>query len=231
MKVGVIILCRYASSRLPGKILLPVAGDAILGHIIERIRKTELPFVVATSVDQSDDPIIAYCEQRGFPYFRGSLDDVSRRFLECAEAQGWRYAVRINGDNLFVDSQTLSLLATKAEMGQTEFLTNVPGRTFPPGASIEIIDVSCYRRLTSHFDGERYREHVTLYIYEHPGCCSQYTYLNPNVQAMAGLNIAIDTSEDYERALKVVSMLPGPLADQSLSDVTEAFKQLETNDK
>lgn len=226
MKVGVVILCRYASSRLPGKILLPVEGETILGNIIERIKKTGLPFVVATSVDQSDDPIIEYCEQRAIPYYRGSLNDVATRFLKCAEAQNWQYAVRINGDNLFVDPQTLSLLALKAETGQAEFLTNVPGRSFPPGASIEIVDVSCYRRLVSRFDEERYREHVTLYIYEHPGCCSQYTYLNPKAEIMAGLNIAIDTLKDYETALKVADMLPGPLVDQSLDTVTEAFKQL-----
>ena len=48
MKIGIIVLCRYNSSRLPGKILLKISGKTILQHIIDRLLcvKADIQFVL-----------------------------------------------------------------------------------------------------------------------------------------------------------------------------------------
>jgi len=226
MTVGVVILCRYSSSRLPGKILLPVNGKPILTHIVERVRRSGLPIMVATSDQTSDDMIEQHCRLIEVDCFRGSLDNVAERFLRAAESQGWRYVARINGDNLFVDAELLSEMAQIAASGNYELVTNVPGRSYPPGASIEIVDVKIYAALATGFTDQRHREHVTLFLYDHPESCRSYIHANPWRKEMAGLNLAIDTEEDYLRAQRIAAALPEPLQDRSLIEIINAEKRL-----
>ncbi|CAM8654816.1 SpsF Spore coat polysaccharide biosynthesis protein F, CMP-KDO synthetase homolog [Oxalobacteraceae bacterium] len=226
MTVGVVILCRYSSKRLPGKILLPIAGKPILTHIVERVRRSGLPVMVATSDQASDDAVEQHCRLIDVACFRGSLDNVAERFLRAAEAQGCQYATRINGDNLFVDPDLLREMAQIAASGDYEFVTNVPGRSYPPGSSIEIVDVKTYSALAVCFAEPRHREHVTLFLYDHPERCKYYIHLNPRREEMAGLNLAIDTEEDYLRAQRIVADLPEPLLERSLKEIINAEKRL-----
>ena len=105
MKIGIIVLCRYNSSRLPGKILLKISGKTILQHIIDRLLcvKGGYPICVATSSEIDDKPIIDYCKGNNIKFFDGSKKNVASRFLNCAKANNFDYATRINGDNLFTD--------------------------------------------------------------------------------------------------------------------------------
>lgn len=226
MTVGVVILCRYSSSRLPGKILLPVAGKPILTHIVERVRRSGLPVMVATSNQASDDMIEQHCRLIDVACFRGSLDNVAERFLRAAESQGWKYATRINGDNLFVDADLLREMAQVAASGDYELVTNVPGRSYPPGASIEIVNVKIYAALAAGFTDPRHREHVTLFLYDHPESCSSYVHVNPRRKEMANHTLAIDTEEDYLRAQRIAAALPEPLLDRTLMEIINAEKRL-----
>ena len=67
VKIGVILLCRFSSTRLPGKIFREMEGRPLIDFIIERILSVvpKEDFIVATSVDPSDDVIVSYCQERG----------------------------------------------------------------------------------------------------------------------------------------------------------------------
>jgi spore coat polysaccharide biosynthesis protein SpsF len=112
MRIGIIVLCRYSSSRLPGKILLPLYGKPILEYILEKITSVvpKDSVVVCTSDLKTDDSISTYCTDKGYNCFRGSLDNVAQRFLNCADHYQFDYIVRINGDNLFLDNFLYCLL-------------------------------------------------------------------------------------------------------------------------
>ena len=75
------IEARMTSSRLPGKVLLKVTGKPILGHMIERLQRVPSldEIVVATTVNATDDPVVALAEDMGVGHFRGSEDDVLLR--------------------------------------------------------------------------------------------------------------------------------------------------------
>ena len=77
-----IVQARMGSSRLPGKVLLPVAGEPILGCIVDRLSLIEAidSVLVATSSRELDDPVADYCAGRDIRYFRGSEEDVLDRF-------------------------------------------------------------------------------------------------------------------------------------------------------
>ena len=229
MKTGIIILCRYNSSRLPGKILKQINGKPILQYILDRV--SQVPsfdqVVVATSSEASDDPIIAFCQDHGIAHFRGSLNNVSERFLACALTFGMDYAIRINGDNLFVDSHMIGEMIKIASLGKYDFITNVKGRTFPVGMSVEIVDVSFYQKIISQFDQAKYQEHVTLYFYEHESAVKRpYFYENTAVPEPKGLKLALDTQADFERAEKMIMKMDKEHTCYQLQELTELVKEI-----
>jgi N-acetylneuraminate synthase/N,N'-diacetyllegionaminate synthase len=207
MKIGVIVLCRHNSSRLPGKILKQINGRAVLGHIVDRIRRgvEDLPVVIATSTDPSDDVIETYCRRAGLNCFRGSLKDVAGRFSACAEKYGWDFAVRINGDNLFVDKDVLRAMVAVADTNTFDFVTNVPGRTFPRGMSVEIVRVSFYSKLMKVVSNPGHREHVTSWLYENIDLGRRYIFENRICPEAANFQLALDTENDFRLAAKIFS--------------------------
>ena len=110
MIVGAIVICRYNSSRLPGKILKEINGKPILTYIIERLRCVNKidDIVVATSDEATDQPIVDFCIKEGIKYYRGSLLNVADRFLRCSIENGFDYSIRVNGDNMFLDHRVVS---------------------------------------------------------------------------------------------------------------------------
>jgi spore coat polysaccharide biosynthesis protein SpsF len=100
-----IIQARMSSSRLPGKVLLDLAGQPMLVRVVERTQraKTVNSVVVATTDDPSDDPIAQVCTEHGYACFRGSLHDVLDRYYQAARTFGAEIIVRITADCPVID--------------------------------------------------------------------------------------------------------------------------------
>lgn len=206
MKVGAVVICRYNSSRLPGKILREINGKPLLQYIIERLAlvKGLDDLVIATSEESTDDPIAEYCAQHGLKCFRGSLNNVAERFLHCAEAYHFDYAIRINGDNLFADARVITEMIEVARKGDYDLVTNVKNRTFPKGMSVEIVKTSFYRAVFSTLNTAYYQEHVTIYFYENEDSGHFYYHYNTSLPEASGVQLAIDTEEDYRLAEQIL---------------------------
>lgn len=119
----VIIQARSSSSRLPNKVLKPLAGQPMLWHIVQRARACENVghVVVATSVDPSDDALVKFCGETDVECYRGSLSNVLSRYLAVLERYDYPYFVRITGDcplihPPFIDRQIEALIAYDADL-------------------------------------------------------------------------------------------------------------------
>lgn len=226
-RTGICLLCRVGSTRLPGKILRVLAGRTLLEHIVSRIRigAPECPIVVTTSVEASDDPLAELAGRLKIPCYRGPLEDVAGRMLACARHYGWDYVVRINGDNLFVDPPTLRAMLDTAAAGTFDLVTNVPGRTFPYGMSVEILRTSAFAEALKKADAPRYREHVTLWFYDHPDSCRMQAVKNTAAPDGAGLQLAIDTPDDFERAGYVLAHLGDRPEEGRMQDVVRLARE------
>lgn len=207
MRIGIILLCRYDSKRLPGKILTEIGGCPAIRHIVDRIRRAApwQPLVVATSCQASDEPIAEYCRRAGIECLRGSLTDVASRFIEAMQTFDFDFGVRVNGDNVLLDPATLHAMLAIVETNQFDFVTNVPGRTFPYGMSVEVVRRSWYESLNSSMAEPAYREHVTKWLYENPELGRRYVYQNQVCPEAAGLQLALDTPKDLERVSEILS--------------------------
>ena len=222
MRTGIVILSRYSSSRLPGKALRIMLGKTVLTYIVERLLQV-VPLeniVLATSEEASDDPIEAFAKAAGVKCYRGSLENVAQRFHDAAAAQGWEYATRINGDNIFADTDVLRDMIALAETGQYDFVSNVKGRTFPKGMSVEIVRLKHYADLLpTIYASPQYREHVTLYLYEHDAGQTYYYYMNDALPEASGIQLALDTQEDWDRTLHIMQQFTAPHWTYNMKDI------------
>src|ERR1700748_620372 len=105
MTVLIVIQARTASTRLPGKVLLPAAGRPLLAHMLDRVRAAQRParLVVATTTDPSDDAIVSLCGSLGGDHFRGATLDCLDRHYQAALHTGASAVVKIPSDCPLID--------------------------------------------------------------------------------------------------------------------------------
>ncbi len=219
--IGAVILCRYDSSRLPGKILCKIGGKYVLEYIHERVG-TLLPsdrIIVATSEEASDDVIEDFCVRRKWNYFRGSKDDVSSRVLHCAKKYGFGYLIRICGDNVFIDPALIKKGAKLLDERDYDLISNLDGRTFPYGQSVEIVKTEFFKNYYKHFDKQEYKEHVTKYFYEHAECGDFQFFYNDICPEAKGLRLVLDTQTDYELLNSIALLMDKPHVEYGLKEL------------
>lgn len=232
MKIGAVILCRYNSRRLPGKALMLLNGKTVIETIVERLMLVlDLEdIVIATSVEDTDNPIVDYAHNKGFNIYRGSLENVAERFYLAAKKQDWDYAIRINGDNVFVDIKLLQQMIDVAKKNNYDFLSNVKDRTYPKGMSVEIVNLNYYCSILENINkSESYKEHVTLYLYENE-TLEHYYFYNFDLPEASGIQLALDTNEDFERTKKIMCKFAENHTKYNLNEIFEIYKSLEENE-
>lgn len=209
--VGVVILARLSSSRLPGKALKMIEGKETLGHILTRLDQVldRSAVILATSDESSDDPLEEFAKKEGIACYRGSLERVGERFYNAAIRLKTEYAARINGDNIFLAPEILQRMILQAETGRYNFLSNVQGRTFPKGMSVEIVRLSYYQEHLDKISNDPYcNEHVMVCLYQEPAPADHFYLKNDALPRAAAIQLALDTPEDWQRTTWMMKAMP-----------------------
>lgn len=199
MTIGAIIQARMSSRRLPGKVLLPLAGKPLLQHVINALQKIPslAGIVVATSSEESDNSVADYCGQNSIAYFRGSLTNVAQRFLQALEQQGWDAALRVSADSPMLNWRLVEEAVAMFASGKWDIVTNVFPRSYPHGQSVEIISRAALQQAYPKFSTPEESEHVTPYFYAHAANWRIDSIISP--QDRSREQLSIDTPEDFER--------------------------------
>lgn len=173
MKVVAIIQARMGSTRLPGKVLLDLAGEPMLGRVVQRTRRARTldEVVVATTGYPADDAIARLCVERGWPCFRGSEADVLDRYYQAAIAHRADVVVRITADCPLIEPEIVDRVVREFLdlQPEVEYGCNIlPRRTFPRGLDTEVVRLDVLERVWRADFDPAWREHVTLYIRRNP---------------------------------------------------------------
>jgi spore coat polysaccharide biosynthesis protein SpsF len=205
MKVLGILQARMSSSRLPGKVLKPILGRPLLQHQIDRVRRAASldSLVVATSIDASDDPIAALCEQAGVACFRGSLSDVLERFHQAASFYQAQTIVRLTGDCPLVDPSIVD--ATVALFRSDAYDLARTDASFADGLDVEVLSFGALDTATRRATRPSDREHVTLYIHRQPEVFRIAEYSSPT--DLSGLRLSVDELPDFELVRRIYEAL------------------------
>lgn len=201
MNVVAIVQARMGSTRFPGKVLHPIAGRPMLAWVIERLRLSRLldQVVVATSMLESDQPIVQWCQEHLVSCYRGSEQDVLARYHQCAEACAADCVVRITSDCPLIDPTLLDELVSlflRSE-GRYDYVSNtLPPRTFPRGLDVEVFSRHALEVAHREASTPEAREHVTPYLYRHPELFRlQGAY---STRDYSSHRWTVDTREDWE---------------------------------
>ena len=157
-----------SSTRLPGKVLLPLAGREVLAHVLDRLSVCEAidDVVVATSDQPSDDVLAQWCDRRGVPIFRGSLDDVLDRYYKCALLTRADAVVRITADCPALDPTIVDDVVRGFLAGNFD-LFYLAGE-FPDGLDCAVFSFFAIERAWREALLKSEREHVGPYVVNHP---------------------------------------------------------------
>ena len=166
----VIVQARMSSTRLPGKVMELLGKVPLIEYQLRRIQEAKLvqETVVATSHDDSDNPLVNHLELMHQPYVRGSLNDVLSRYIKVIDMFEPTYFIRITGDCPLVMPELIDSMILEFEKLEIDYLSNALEPTFPDGLDVEIVKTSALRKLNALAISSTEREHVTLGIYSRP---------------------------------------------------------------
>lgn len=200
MKVGIIIQARMGSSRLPGKVLMPLPspdGKPLLQHIVERVTQ-KFDVVIATSTEPQDDQLAELYPD----CYRGSEDDVLSRFYDCTIAGAFDYVVRLTADNPVIDVDYLErTIHTHVESGADYSYS----RGLPLGCNFEVISAKALIEAHENATLPAEREHVTKYLRDRP---EQYDLRDIDYDYPVEARLTVDYPSDYEMVNHLFTNLP-----------------------
>lgn len=221
---AVIVFARMDSVRLAGKVLADLCGRPLLGRVLDRVRKASeaMPVILATSDREIDDPVAAFAAHEGVTLFRGDCDDVAGRALACCDHVGIERFVRISGDSPFMPPELIDQVMAALPENGADLLTNVFPRTWPAGASVEVITTDALKRAHSNMSLKE-REHVTSAFYSRPEDWRIVNLAAPD-GAFDDMRLTVDTGEELEIARAISARLGAHPERASLEEVVSHLK-------
>jgi len=169
-KIGAIIQARMGSSRLPGKVMINIKGKSVLAHVIERVQQCKRldQIIIATTTEPEDDVVVKEAKDCGVSVYRGSSEDVLARYYEAAKNYDIETIIRITADCPLIDPQIVDEMILKYLGHNYEIVTNagidLSKRTYPRGLDCSVFSFHALRE--AYYQAQKYREHVTPYIFE-----------------------------------------------------------------
>ena len=210
-RVFVAVSARMASSRYPGKALVPLAGRPLLAVLLERMAAARGidGVVLATSTSPENDALALLAEENGFAVFRGDEEDVLRRHVECARSVGAEHVVRVTGDNPLTDVETLEHLVALHRRERADY-TYVPGDALLMGILSEVVSLSALERSWERGEARHRSELVTLYVKEHPEEFHVVTGTLPEGLYRPEYRLTVDEAEDVALVREIFARLAAP---------------------
>ena len=208
------------SSRLPGKVLLPLAGTLALEMLIKRLQKSTYldGICLATTINAADDPLVALAQKLGVAYFRGSESDVLGRVLGAARSVNTEIIVEITGDCPFVDPVLVDRGIEEFFSRDVDYAANNVTPTYPNGFDVQVFPTAILAEVDMLTQDSIDRTHVSYYIYMHPEKYRCYNWEAPPEAHGPELRVTLDEQADYE-ALKMVAQAMAQKKDFSAEDV------------
>jgi spore coat polysaccharide biosynthesis protein SpsF len=193
-----VIQARMSSTRLPGKVMLPLAGLPVLAHVVARARLIEGLDTICVAIPDSGDQqaLVDYVDSEPDVVLAvGPEQDVLRRYVIAAEKTNADTVLRITSDcPLFDPAIAGAVLGAAARTGgyvRTAFTSGVPLGFDVEAASVGLLNVADLEAIDPY-----QREHVTPFIWQQPERFS--AIFIDRLPDLRSWRLTLDEPEDYE---------------------------------
>jgi spore coat polysaccharide biosynthesis protein SpsF len=217
MKTAVVVQARTGSSRLPGKVLLPLAGAPMLARQLERVRAAcrgrPAEIVVATTWESDDDPIVELCRTLGVRSFRGHHADLLDRHLGAARLVGACAVAKVPSDCPLIDPDAIRLVldAWDRGAGSLDYVSNLHPPSWPDGNDVEVMSLAALDLAAREARAPHEREHTTPFLWDQP---ERFRIANVAWPGRRDLSmtyrLTVDYPEDYALVRAVYDALWSP---------------------
>lgn len=225
-KIVAIIEARMTSSRLPGKVLLPIGGMPALEMLISRLRRSKYidAICVATTTNTADEAIVDLAQKLGIQSFRGSESDVLGRVLGAARFMEADIIVEITGDCPFIDPELADRGVEEFFAKDIDYASNTITATYPNGFDIQVFPTSVLTEVDELTQDPIDRTHVSYYIYMHPEKYRLYNWVADEASVGPELRMTLDEDADYLALSTVADALLPQNTNFSVRDVVRYLR-------
>ncbi|WP_267903043.1 glycosyltransferase family protein [Halobacterium bonnevillei] len=216
MNTIAVIQARMGSTRLPGKVMLPLDGKHVLERDIERVSRAESinKTVVATSVSTADDIVERYAAQCGATVYRGSEPDVLGRMYNAATEVSADVVVRITGDCPLISPQGIDAVVHRLQESDVDYVSNTVKQTLPRGLDVEAFTYESFSTVERRAKSREEREHVTLHYlrnqdeFDIGNVSDEEIFDAPHLHGRDDLRLTLDEADDYELLRRIYEEMP-----------------------
>jgi spore coat polysaccharide biosynthesis protein SpsF len=200
------------STRLPNKVMMPLAGKPLLYRMYERVATANFAgiIIIATTEEKIDDPIVDLCKKEGIEYYRGNSMDLLDRHFQAAFKHSADAVVKIPSDCPLIDPQVIDIVLKYyiSNYKKYDFVSNLHPPSYPDGNDVEVISMKALKEAWFNAEKNYEREHTTPYFWENTD-----KFKIGNIMWSSGKDFSkshrftVDYKEDYEFVARVYNEL------------------------
>ena len=216
-----VIQARMGSTRLPGKVLKPIAGQPLLWHIVHRLKKCRSlqDIAVATTTNPADEAIVEWCNAHGVTVVRGPEDNVLARFAGAAEKLNADLIVRVSSDAPFIDAGFVDHLVAALIAQDGDYVLLEEGAECAHEGVDPFSRRALDRLMMDAAQDPAAGEHVTGYFKLHPDFVKIVRAAPYPALAKKGGRFTIDTPDDLAFIEAVHARMAAKAGEASLADL------------
>ena len=220
-KVSAIIEARMSSSRLPGKVMMPICQIPSIHYLINRLKfVNELDdIIVATTTNKNDDILVKYLKKMNLKYFRGSEENVLDRVYKTAKHFHVKIIAQITGDCPIIDPRLISQAINTYLNNKADYVSNSTIRSYPDGMDVAIFSTASLAKVRLNTKNKNDLEHVTLYYKKNPKKFKLLNILAPYEHHLPNLGLTLDEHDDYKLICKIADKLHSKKKPFTLDDI------------
>ena len=229
-KATVIIQARMGSSRLPGKIMYKLRNKPMLWHIVERIRvcKNVDDIIIATSISKVDDEVEAFAKKHNIKYVRGSEKDVLSRYVLASRSAKNDVLVRITADCPLIDPNIIDECINEFFNNECDYVAPTCRNGIIRGLDTEVFSKKTLIEVDKIAIDDKYREHVTLYIYSNPQKYRINKLILSTKYAHPEWRLCVDEIGDYRLIETIYNAL---YKDEGIIDIDNVIEYISQNEQ
>jgi spore coat polysaccharide biosynthesis protein SpsF len=226
MKIISTIEARMTSSRLPGKPLLKANNKTMLEHIVDRLKSVDLidEIVLATTVNNQDDPLVEEAKRLDISFDRGDEDNVMKRVIDAGDSANAEVLVEITGDCPIIDPSIIKQSIEIFISNQYDYVSNGRIRSYPDGMDTQVFLLDSLKKSYSMTSSQLDYEHVSLHLRNNPDIFSHFDMQAPKNLYWPELGLTLDEYKDYILIKNIIEYFGNENNIFSCSDAIEYLK-------
>lgn len=215
LRVGILIIARMNSSRLPGKVMMDILGRPALSYLIERAKLAERvdAVVLCTTTRPDDDILEELARSTGISCCRGDELNVLDRMLAACQQEQLDIAIRVTGDDILLFPELLDKAVSQLLNSNADYCHN---KALPGGTECEVFTVEALQTIHDFAMVPDNTEYLTYFIENEN---FQKTELEIPEQYRRPVNLTLDTREDFERISYLLQNIYDPEKPYDIEDL------------